>query len=210
MLLPLHAHGDLDNLIRPACARVERLVAGEGGTGVPVDSRLEADLRLARRTQSLIRQFGGTPPGVESLIPEVTIAREFALKHQVPVSLVLAVIHRESGFDREAVSPVGAVGLMQVMPAVARDLAESEGLPQPRWLELLDTRTNIEMGVILLSRLHERYRSWDLALAAYNAGDRAFVEDDDDGVRDDVQAFVRQVSRRARVIRTARAAVPAA
>jgi soluble lytic murein transglycosylase-like protein len=99
---------------------------------------------------------------------------------------------------------------MQVMPAVARDLAESEGLPQPRWLELLDTRTNIEMGVILLSRLHERYRSWDLALAAYNAGDRAFVEDDDDGVRDDVQAFVRQVSRRARVIRTARAAVPAA
>jgi len=197
LLLPLHASGSLTVFTEPLLEGVESLVAGPVGTAVLPDARTVAARRLAFRTRELIRRCGERAPSVGTLMPQITLAREAALRHGIPVSLILAVIHRESGFQQEAVSPVGAVGLMQVMPAVARSLARSEGLPLPRWLELLDSRRNIEIGSTLLSRLHQRYGSWERALAAYNAGDRAFGED---GIRDDVRAYVKRVKAGARLL----------
>lgn len=84
----------------------------------------------------------------------------------VPHSFVKAIIHRESGFQPRAVSPAGAVGLMQVMPANARRLGVA---PQALWTPA----TNILAGTRLLAVLLRHYRGDVIStLVAYNAGPR--------------------------------------
>ncbi len=82
----------------------------------------------------------------------------------IPPALVKAVIHAESAFDRNAVSPKGAMGLMQLMPATARSL----GVEEP-----FRAGENIAGGTRYLRTLHDRYGSWTHTLAAYNAGPTA-------------------------------------
>lgn len=93
------------------------------------------------------------------------IVREAAERHQIDVALVKAVIRAESDFVPDAVSPKGALGLMQLMPATAR----RHGV-----FRIFDPRENIDGGVrhlrYLLDRFHGNLR---LALAAYNAGEAA-------------------------------------
>ena len=84
----------------------------------------------------------------------------------VPHSFVKAVIHRESGFRPRALSPAGAVGLMQVMPANARRLGVT---PAQLWTPA----TNILAGTRLLAVLLRHYRGDVIStLVAYNAGPR--------------------------------------
>lgn len=93
------------------------------------------------------------------------IAKNYSFLNKVPYSLVNAVIATESSYNPRAVSPKGALGLMQLMPEVARDLdVENPFVPEE----------NIRGGVTLLRRLLEKY-NWDYkkALAAYNAGENA-------------------------------------
>jgi soluble lytic murein transglycosylase-like protein len=90
------------------------------------------------------------------------IIEEAAALYGVSADLVRAVIQTESRFDPTAVSPVGAKGLMQLMPKTARTL----GVKDP-----FDPRDNIFGGVKYLSSLLERYDgNTALALAGYNAG----------------------------------------
>lgn len=89
------------------------------------------------------------------------IIDEVSQKYQVPSELVKAVIQVESNFDPNAVSKVGAMGLMQLMPKTA----ESLGVQDP-----FDPKENIEGGVKYLRQLLDKYQNTKLALAAYNAG----------------------------------------
>jgi transglycosylase-like protein with SLT domain len=90
------------------------------------------------------------------------LVAEAARRHGLDPALVMAVVGVESGFQPQAVSPKGAQGLMQLMPATARDL----GVADP-----LDPAANLDGGSRYLSSLVARYDG-DLtkALAAYNAG----------------------------------------
>ena len=86
-------------------------------------------------------------------------------------ALVLAIIRQESEFDPSVVSPAGARGLMQLMPATARMTARSEGITyQPSSL-LNDPNYNITLGAAHLGDLVRDFNgSYVLAIASYNAG----------------------------------------
>lgn len=109
-------------------------------------------------------------PEVKRLQPWV---REAAKAHRVDVELLNALIAVESGFDTKAVSPRGAIGLMQLMPAtVERYLRPAERGPDVA-RHLAEPRTNIFVGARLLADLLQRHRRIDLALAAWSAGEGA-------------------------------------
>ena len=85
--------------------------------------------------------------------------------------LVASLIRQESNFNPRATSPVGARGLMQVMPPVGRTLARSKGIPGYSDESLYDPVVNIELGTTHLSSLFRRTSNIERVLAAYNAGE---------------------------------------
>ncbi|RIA46080.1 soluble lytic murein transglycosylase [Hephaestia caeni] len=90
--------------------------------------------------------------------------------HQGDFTIVHAIARQESQFDRAAVSHAGARGLMQLMPGTAREVANRIGLDyQPSSLTV-DTDYNIQLGSSYFKRMFDRYGSYPLAIAAYNAG----------------------------------------
>jgi len=114
-------------------------------------------------------------PQVEESVPVVAVAAPSApvkygeiidkvsAEHNVPANLVRAVIQVESAYHERARSPKGAMGLMQLMPATARQFAVEDPY---------DPAANIEGGVKYLKSLLQRLPV-ALALAAYNAGEAA-------------------------------------
>jgi soluble lytic murein transglycosylase-like protein len=91
-----------------------------------------------------------------------TLIEEAATLHGISAHLVRAMVQAESGFDPFAVSPVGAQGLMQLMPATARMMGVSDPF---------DPRQNISGGVTYLGQLLDRFGgNVALAVAGYNAG----------------------------------------
>ena len=90
------------------------------------------------------------------------LIEQHAANHGLSPDLVRAVIQAESGFNPRAISAKGAMGLMQLMPATAREL----GVNDP-----FRPDDNIRGGVSYLAQLMTRYnQNLELALAAYNAG----------------------------------------
>ena len=94
----------------------------------------------------------------------------YAEAYGVPEGLVYAVIRTESSFDSGAVSPVGAVGHMQLMPSTFEWLTDDKLFEHLESGMLYDPETNIKYGTYCLSFLYDRYGDWELALAAYNGG----------------------------------------
>lgn len=95
-----------------------------------------------------------------------------AKRHRISPYLVAAVINAESGWRVSRRSSAGAIGLMQVMPQTARDLAQAgtvDGSKYPPG-KLSDPAVNIEYGTAYLRFLVNRYHEIETALAAYNAG----------------------------------------
>ncbi len=85
-------------------------------------------------------------------------------------AFVLALVRVESGFSRSARSHRGAVGLMQMMPETAREMAVRLGL-DPSRMVLDDPETNIRLGIKYLDVLRQEFGEDRVAiLAAYNAG----------------------------------------
>ena len=89
---------------------------------------------------------------------------EAAVKHRVPAAFVTSIVAAESNFDCAAISPKGAVGLMQLMPETARQFGANPAVPAE----------NIDAGTQYLSWLMKRYEkrrdSIKHVIAAYNAG----------------------------------------
>ncbi|MFY0523174.1 lytic transglycosylase domain-containing protein [Archangium gephyra] len=99
----------------------------------------------------------------------MAIVRE-ARRNKVDPMLVVAVIRCESSFNNYAVSHVGAMGLMQVMPDTGDYLADKAGFKLQRHTNLFDSELNVELGTAYLADLIQRFGSPERALVAYNAG----------------------------------------
>lgn len=126
-------------------------------------ARVEADPGAVEPQSSAAKSGDGPEASTARSIDD--LLRDASVRYAVPLELVRAVARRESAFDRQALSPKGARGVMQLMPATADDLGVADAF---------DAEQNIDAGVRLLRRLLEKYdgRVAD-ALAAYNAGEGA-------------------------------------
>lgn len=86
--------------------------------------------------------------------------------------LVVAVIRTESAFDANAVSGMGAMGLMQMMPNTGTVVARQRGTALRHVRTLFDAELNIELGTTYLAALLREFGTTEDALVAYNAGPR--------------------------------------
>ena len=104
----------------------------------------------------LLRGLGSTPSAsVQSALSAA------AARYGVPVSLLNSVAQAESAYNPNAVSPAGAQGLLQLMPATGVSL----GVTNP-----FDPVQNANAGAQYLSQLYAQYGDWGTALIAYNEG----------------------------------------
>lgn len=134
--------------------------------------RLSVERQMQGIRESFPAPFGGTtaqvaaqppadcPPVTEAQVKPI-IHRE-AGRHNIDVRLIQAVVETESAYSPCAVSPVGAMGLMQLMPSTAETLHVTDPF---------DPSQNIAAGTQFLKQMLERYGGdMSKALAAYNAG----------------------------------------
>jgi soluble lytic murein transglycosylase-like protein len=102
--------------------------------------------------------------------------RNAAKRYNLDYELLKALISTESGFDPQAVSPKGAMGLMQLMPATAQRYGIKGDAKTPLEKRAMEPQANIEAGSRYLRDLMNMFPGrMDLALAAYNAGEGAVL-----------------------------------
>ena len=143
-------------------------------------SVVHADARTGRLVRSIVvaskpvpsRVVLNQPIDVEELAPAPdsavrTLVEETAKTFDVSPALVDSMIQVESNYNPNAVSPKGAQGLMQLMPATARRFGVKNSF---------DAKQNIEGGVRYLKFLQQTFKDDRLAIAAYNAGEGAVAK----------------------------------
>jgi soluble lytic murein transglycosylase-like protein len=132
-----------------------------------LDGRLAEQYEGSKRLlpkNGAIPRYSGIYRG--EYLPMAEIA---AAQFGVPRDIFTRLVQMESNWNPNAVSPAGAIGLAQLMPATAAKLG----------VDPYDPRANLEGGALYLKQQFLRFRSWRLALAAYNAGPEAVEQYDD-------------------------------
>jgi soluble lytic murein transglycosylase-like protein len=121
--------------------------------------------------------------------PAGDMFEQAAQKHGLPVALVRSVVKAESNYHADAVSPKGAIGLMQLMPGTAKELGVDPNIPAQ----------NVEAGTRYLRDLLAKYEGKDdqvaRAIAAYNAGPGAVDKYNGVPPYQETQNYVRRVLR---------------
>lgn len=145
----LQPDNDLELLSRSLPVRIIRS-SSPSWAGEPI---------ITRGGRGRVRSWSSSSPGDFQV---AAMIRKYAQEHGVDPGLVRLVVQKESGFNTQAVSPKGAMGLMQLMPGTASLL----GVQDP-----FDPEQNIAGGVRYLKLCLQRFNNnLCLALAAYNAG----------------------------------------
>ncbi len=160
------------------------LIAGLAWLSLSTGGGPAADV-AGSRADLVAREAPWTPevPGIEKALRELgaplsrletaRVARTLVAEAQrasFSPEFVLAVIRVESGGDPYAISPKGALGLMQLLPTTGRAVASELGLRWDGPETLFDPVRNVRLGVAYLERLRARYGNLSIALTAYNWG----------------------------------------
>jgi len=163
------------SLVDRAAAR-KAIGTGDGGTQ-GLFRYLAGDLKGAIRETANVR-LDPERPGLTDQI-QYPIDPEFLpdcdrRRSGIDPLLLNAVIRQESRFQSDVLSSAGAVGLMQLMPRTAAEVARKEKMPKPHRYDLLRPDVNIRLGAAYLSGLMNGYGGdYFRAVAAYNAGEAA-------------------------------------
>lgn len=134
--------------------------------GAPVRFILAATLIAITAAPLPVDAAQGEPPAIASAHPYAAHVTEAARRFGLPEGWIWAVMRAESRGDPRALSPVGAMGLMQIMPATWATLTARYALGSDPY----DVRANIHAGAAYLREMLDRYGDLAAALAAYNAG----------------------------------------
>ncbi len=147
-------------------------------------------VRVDARTGRLVRTVAA-PRIRTAAVEPVAYSRtveEIAAEHSVPAELIHSVIEVESNYNPYAVSPKGALGMMQLIPATARRFGVAN---------VFDPVENIQGGAKYLRYLLDLYNGdFRLALAAYNAGEQAVAKFGDVPPYPETRNYVQEVGRR--------------
>lgn len=177
-------------------AEAEGLVLGGGGSQSRIDifrkqsklldgrlaKQYEASARLKPKSENAgsedIPVWGGNYRGAY-----LDAAKAAAAEYGIPEDLFLRLVQRESGWNPGAVSHKGATGLAQLMPGTA-DLMG---------VDINDPEDNLRGGARYLRMMYDRFGSWRLALAAYNAGPMAVEANDGIPPYEETQNYVKAI-----------------
>jgi soluble lytic murein transglycosylase-like protein len=121
-------------------------------------SRIYTPSKWGPGPEGPVRPYTGAYNG-----PFALMARQAARRYAIPEDLFLRLVQQESGWNANALSHKGAIGLAQLMPGTARYLNVNPN----------DPRQNLLGGARYLREQFDTFGSWRLALAAYNAGPQA-------------------------------------
>ena len=117
------------------------------------------------------------------------IVEKVATKYEIDSNLIYAIIKTESGFNKDAKSGAGAIGLMQIMPGTAKEVSKNIGLVEFDEDMLYEPEVNIEIGTSYYKTLLDKYENKELALIAYNAGQGNVDKWINDGVITDQTSY---------------------
>ncbi len=149
-----------------------------------LDSRAATQYEFSNRLQpgadeeEVIARYTGSYSG-----PLIEVARDAARRHGIPEDLFLRLVTQESGWNTQALSHAGAIGLAQLMPDTASLLG----------VDPHNSHQNLDGGARYLAQQYRRFGTWRLALAAYNAGPEAVVQYDGVPPYAETQAYVRAI-----------------
>ena len=145
-----------------------------------VEGTIRAELR-ALRHRIIAEPFAIPETIIEGSFYDVALgmAERYGIPHQLFFNLVTA----ESNWNELALSPRGAIGLAQLMPGTAADLG----------VDPYDPYENLEGGARYLAEQYQRFGTWELALAAYNAGPGAVTKYSGIPPYPETQEYVRKI-----------------
>ncbi len=140
---------------------------------------------IKRGAASMVKQWGWTNRAIHALLRshywddlEIRFPLDYrqhvmeeARKNDIDPAWIFAILRQESMFNKDARSPVGALGLMQLMPATARVVARKLGMKKPSTTDILQPGINIRLGSHYLKMLSDQFHGQQaLAIPSYNAG----------------------------------------
>lgn len=138
------------------------------------DTEFEGRLFLPGRGSNMVVKYRGV---------YLPMAKQAARRHGIPEELFVRLVQQESNWNPKAKSHKGAIGLAQLMPATARSLGVNPH----------DPKQNLEGGARYLKKQYRTFKSWRLALAAYNAGPGAVKKHNGIPPYRETQNYVRKI-----------------